>query len=177
MARETGTGNRSVIDIHRLPAGRYMAVAASIGSLWMISGLAGSGCAIMTGLTGAGNGKMIDTLGWNPATGCVAILTAVGGGNMCCRFTRGGGAVVTRETGAGNGGMIDIHCLPVAGHMAVSTSIGSLRMVGRLARSRSAVMTGLAGAGDGIMVHLGNSGPGRWHMATLTAIGCGNMGC
>ena len=63
----------------------------------------------MTGLTSPGDGKMIDTLSRNPATGCMAILTAVGGGNMGCRFTRGGGTVVARETGAGNGGMINIH--------------------------------------------------------------------
>ena len=98
-----------MIDIHRLPASRYMAVFARVSSLRVVSRLARSRCAIMTGLTGPGDGKMIHTLGRYPATGCMAILTAIGGGNMGYRFTWGGGTVVARETGAGNGGMINMH--------------------------------------------------------------------
>ena len=91
---------------------------------------------------------MIDTLGWYPATGGMAILTASGGGNMGYRFSWGRGAVMTGETGAANRTMINIDRLPAAGHMAVVTAIAALNMGGRLARSSGTVVAGLTGTGD-----------------------------
>ena len=120
---------------------------------------------------------MIDTLGRNPATGGMAILTAIGGRNMGHRFAWGGGAVMARETGAGNRTMIDIHRLPASRYMAVAASIGSLRMIRGLAGSGCAVMTGLTGAGDGKMIDTLGRYPASGCMTILTAIGGRNMGC
>ena len=129
----------------------------------------------MAGLTGPGDGKMIDTLSRYPAIGSMATLTASGGGNMGYRFTCGGGAIMTGETGAANRTMIDIDRLPVAGLMAVVTGVAALDMGRRLARCCCAVMTGFTGPSDSKMIDTLGRNPATGCMAIPTASGGSNM--
>ncbi len=84
-----------MIEVHRGPARRHMAIVTGVGTLNMIRRFAGCRGAVMTTRAGADDCGVVDGRYRFPGVGRVTIVAGVGGVDMRGVFAGGGGAIVT----------------------------------------------------------------------------------
>ena len=148
MTAEAVIRDRGMVEVGRDPAGGRVAIVTVVAARNVRRVLAGRGCAVVAGKTGADDLRMIDGVRRYPGIGVMTGL-AIGRGVDVLRILAGSlNAVVTTCTGGRNIGVIKRSRCPRAGRMAF-LAVFTARDVRRvLARCSRSVMTGETGTQD-----------------------------
>lgn len=153
-----------MVEMHRRPAGRNVAILADIRGRDMIGGLARRSGAVVA--TGACSDRIgVGEMDRGPVRGDVTILANVRSSEMSLRFADGRGAVVAASTRRGNAGVIEARTRPRTGGMAILARRACRDVARRLALCPHAVMACLARTQRLRMVEVTNGRKGRCDVA------------
>ncbi len=168
-------GDVQVVEGRRSPCNCRVAIVAGFAADEVCRVLAGCNNAIVTGVAGADDLRVVDRVYGCKYVGVMAVLANIARLDVFWILTSGIYAVVAINTGTGDVQMIKVRRQPGNRRVAVVTGFATGDMRGILAAGCDAVMTGSASTYDLCMVDYIHWCPNIGIVAVLTDIRCLNV--
>lgn len=146
MAAYAVAGDVFVVEVRGDPASGKVAIRAVLAAADMCRRLAGRDIAIVAGLTGADDLRMIDGKHGRERVRCMAILANGSRQNMSNLLAGCVNAVMTARAVAGNADMVEVGRHPARGRVAIIAGVAARQVGWCLAGRQRAVVAGAAAA-------------------------------
>ena len=166
VAARAVAGDIDVIEIRGYPAGRRVTVIAAVAAGNVSRGFAGRSVAVMAGLAGANDLRVIDAERRRKGAGRMAVLADRRGQDVCSLLAGRIHTIVATRAVAGDAGVIEVCGHPARGRMAIIAAIAARQMRRGLAGRIHAVVAGTAAAKYLCMV----DGIGRHELHRVVAV-------